>query len=67
MCTLLHILECMNFFAKHPEKFRRKSEVSYCLRPKTRLANCKARENDLCVENKEQQGLPQSSPRIYDR
>jgi Reverse transcriptase (RNA-dependent DNA polymerase)/Endonuclease-reverse transcriptase len=46
----LYILECMKFFAKYPEKFRRKSEVPNCYSPKTRLAKSNSCENDLYVD-----------------
>jgi hypothetical protein len=40
----------MKFFVKHPDKFRRKSEVPNCYSPKTRMAKDKCCENDLYVE-----------------
>jgi hypothetical protein len=40
----------MNFFVKHPEKFRRKSEVLNFYSPKTRMAKDKCCENYLYVE-----------------
>jgi hypothetical protein len=46
----LYILECMKFFVKYPDKFRRKSEVPNCYSPKTRIAKGKSCENDLYVE-----------------
>jgi hypothetical protein len=47
----LYILECMKFFVKNPEKFRKKSAVPNCYSPKTRLAKSNCCENDLYVEN----------------
>jgi hypothetical protein len=40
----------MKFVVKHPDKFRRKSEVPNCYSPKTRIAKGKCSENDLYVE-----------------
>jgi hypothetical protein len=37
----LYILECMKFFVKNPEKFRKKSAVPYCNSPKTRISKSK--------------------------
>jgi hypothetical protein len=43
-------MECMKFFVKYPEKFRKKSAVSNCYSPTTRIAKSKCCENDLYVE-----------------
>jgi hypothetical protein len=46
----LYILECMKYLGKHPEKFRKKSEVPHCISPKTKSAKINSCENDLDVE-----------------
>jgi hypothetical protein len=60
----LYILECMKFFVKFPEKFRKKSDVPQCHSPKTRSAKMKACENDLYVENEEHKDFLNQNPEV---
>jgi Reverse transcriptase (RNA-dependent DNA polymerase) len=46
----LYILECMKFLTKHPEKFRRKTDVTNCISPKTKAAKRKQCISDIYVE-----------------
>ena len=58
----LYILECMKFLVKHPQKFRKKSEVPNCASPKTKLAKNKWCENDLYVEIEEHRDFLNQNP-----
>jgi len=58
----LYILECMKFLVKHPNKFRKKSEVPNCASPKTKSARNKCCENDLYVEIEEHRDFLNQSP-----
>jgi len=60
----LYILECMKFFVKNPEKFRKKSDVSQCYSPKTRSAKSKACENDLYVAIDEHKDFLIQNPEV---
>jgi Reverse transcriptase (RNA-dependent DNA polymerase) len=58
----LYILECLKFFVKYPEKFRRKSEVPNCYSPKTRMAKINCCENDLYVDMSGQLDILNQNP-----
>jgi hypothetical protein len=52
----------MKFLVKHPNKFRKKSEVPNCASPKTKSARNKCCENDLYVEIEEHRDFLNQSP-----
>jgi hypothetical protein len=58
----LYILECLKFYVKYPEKFRRKSEVPNCYSPKTRMAKINCCENDLYVDMSGQLDILNQNP-----
>jgi hypothetical protein len=52
----------MKFLVKHPQKFRKKSEVPNCPSAKTKSAKNKCCDNDLYVEIEEHRDFLNQSP-----